>query len=654
MLFDKLEVDYADGLLCDVTERAINDWWLETGGSHYNIEPHDGILGPTTVAGLLGLLMGARNRLHAVGAPVGKDAFDVEAMKRGIGHFQKQQRVGRTRRLDRKTLDRLHRMSAKAANSEGWTVPKAVKSTVAELSGKGGEMVLDVVGRRDKAGIAEIETCDIDRFVQLVYGERARWLWYGKPLKKSGGNVVGAPFRLGEEKEGLGGKTLMFKEDESGGYSWTARKSVAPGMENGKKGEQQDEVLVTAPEQDGDEDGFRGVLKRTSGFKEARSGFGRIKGAVGLGSHHHYHKSNDSKDEVPQTPRSPRSPNSQRSPNDEPSTPVNQKDQQKRPGMRRSQSSPVSSIGSPQSPVQEQKHQQFNAEPIPEQSGREVPAPAYATSYREAEPRPSKESDPPSYASKGQNEDGADTASDHSSETVTVNEPSVAGSVYNEVDLNETLPTGPETEVDVTRLLRRTVSHSRFITTSLQSKSEDAYPRHLSFSLAEESILTWEDIVDSNRDPYAQDTRTQLADENFIAKGYQHLRHLISELQTSTATFTQDQLQTLTAVLEKMSSDTSTLDALYQPHAEHLNTLQTSSDGILRDERERLAEAGKQIEGLAAKLEYEIGGLKGRVEDVEGGVEDFEKGVGRVEDRVGELEKEGARDDERGWGCVVS
>ncbi|KAG9639299.1 hypothetical protein KCU64_g13453, partial [Aureobasidium melanogenum] len=171
-IFDKLDFDYVDGLLCDITEKAVNDWWLDIGAEFYNIEPHDGILGPTTVAALLGLLMGARNRLSAVGAPVPKDPFDIEGMKRGISHFQKSNRMERTRRLDRHTLDKLHRISAKAANAEGWSVPRAVKSTVAELSGKGGEMLAEVVGRRDKAGIADIETSYIDRFEQLVYGQR--------------------------------------------------------------------------------------------------------------------------------------------------------------------------------------------------------------------------------------------------------------------------------------------------------------------------------------------------------------------------------------------------------------------------------------------------------------------------------------------------
>ena len=663
MLFDKLEFDYADGLLCDVTERAINDWWLEIGSSQYNIEPHDGILGPTTVAGLLGLLMGARNRLHAVGAPVGKDAFDVESMKRGIAAFQKQQRVQRTRRLDRRTLERLQRATIKAANSDGyWNVPKAVKSTVAELSGKGGEMVMDVVGRRDRAGIAEIETCDMERFVQLVYGERGKWLWYGKTPKTARvKDEVGSAARMGEEKEGLPGNKLHFEEGQHGGFTWTARKSMADVMNVGKREQQHDEDGAPMDQDDGEgEDGIRGVLKRTSGFKEAKSGLGRFKGAVGLGGNqHHHHKHSGSKEESPQTPRSPRSPQAPRSPIEEPVTPTsNNKDQQqqqrRRPLMRRAQSSPISIAGSPQSPIKELRQQKaIAAESIPEQPVPEPSVPGYAAFYRQVTSKESKESFlPPSYTTQDANGEEAVIASDQGSESVTIDaEPSVAGSIYNNVDLNDTLPQGPETEQDVGRLLRRTLSHSHFIAMNLQTKSEDAYPRHLSFSLVEESVLTWEDVVD--RDTYfSNDTRVQLEDEEFIAKESRHLHSLISQLETSAAEFTQHQLQTLTLLLSKLESDQSTLEQLYRSPADNLHSLQNTSDGILRAERERLEEGSKEIETLAAKLEYEINGLKGRLEDVEAGVGDFEKGVGRVEERVGWLEKEGEKDEKRGW-CVV-
>ncbi|CAK36901.1 uncharacterized protein An01g03630 [Aspergillus niger] len=245
MMFGNLAPEYVDGLLCDVTEAAINDWWTETGMDLYNIEPSDSMLGPISVAALLGTLMGARNRLHAFGAPVGKDAFDIDNLTKGIGSFQKSQKLKRTRILDRQTLDRLHRVTAKAANAEGWT--DAVKSTMAELSGHGGEMVMGMVRGREKGGIADIETLDIDNFAHLVTGERAKWLWRGKPRK--GGIDDNAQRRPPESASSLDEK------DQNLGR------------------------LVR-----------KGVSEKVS---DARAGFGRFKDAVGLRSHPQKHSRDD-------------------------------------------------------------------------------------------------------------------------------------------------------------------------------------------------------------------------------------------------------------------------------------------------------------------------------------------------------------------------
>ncbi len=250
LLYGKLGPAYADGLLCDITERSINDWWSHIGTYLYNIEPSDGVLGPSTVSALVGLLMGAFNRMKVFGAPVGKDVFDITSTKRAIGYFQKSQRMNRTRRLDRHTLLKLHKVTAKTASGEGWTVPKAVKSTVAELSGKGGEMVMGIVGGREKAGIADIETLDIERLAQLVTGPKARRLWQGKAAKSNEPKTLG-PF-------GSSGNDKIFSEDDQGNYIWTSR--------------HRESVSADSP------------LQRTKSVDEAenRSGLERLKDAVGL------------------------------------------------------------------------------------------------------------------------------------------------------------------------------------------------------------------------------------------------------------------------------------------------------------------------------------------------------------------------------------
>ncbi|CAK7266899.1 hypothetical protein SEPCBS119000_002265 [Sporothrix epigloea] len=191
-IFEMLDQQYIDGLLCDVTETAVGDWWTKIGAEYYNAEPTDGILGPTTIAALLGMLMGARNRLAWFGVSVSKDVFDIDAMKKAIGSFQKDVKLERTRRLDHHTLRRLHSVTTKAAAGDGgWGVQKAIKSTVEGFGGKRGELVYGMVGGKDRGNIGDIETLDIDKFVGLIYGERPKWLWAGKPMRAPTSSATG-------------------------------------------------------------------------------------------------------------------------------------------------------------------------------------------------------------------------------------------------------------------------------------------------------------------------------------------------------------------------------------------------------------------------------------------------------------------------------
>lgn len=652
LLFGKLQIDYADGLLCDVTERAINDWWLDTGSEHYNLsKPHDGILGPTTVAALLGLLMGARNRLHACGVSVPKDAFDVEGMKRGISSFQKSQRLTRSRRLDRRTLDTLHKVTRKAAEHEGWiAVPRAVKSTVAELSGKGGEAAL--LGR-EKAGLAECETCEFERFVGLVTGERAKWLWWGKARK--GGEKRHAKEEGGKEEgegEGTGERGLVFRSDEQGGFAWTENKHRAGADKKEAFGDPTSPVAAVGTGVGGegeessnsdDDPRFKAARKRASGFKnEAKSGFDKIKGAVGFKGH----QSKPSTDESPSSP-----------------TPAEQQDAKssKRPAFLRHHTSPTSSPQqSPRSPVSVQNldaaagfgavdPRRVGTDPE-QQYGRGHGPPFSALNYDE-----SKESlrAPPSYMSKDDHEDHApapglgqeterEISARPSMETVTA-DASVTGSVYNGVDLNEALP---EVQPDVTKSLRRTLSLD-ILQQEHEHRNDDAYPRHLSFSLAEESVLTWPAISHDSDDEDYEDLAAKLAAQTHTAQTSTLLSLALQNLSSHTATWTTTQLSSLQTLLTHSDTAQTTLNNFYIPQVENMQTLQSRVEGSLREIRERLEEGGKAVETEKAKLEYGIEGLRGKVQDVRVGVGEFEKGVRRMEERVGELEA-GERSRQRG------
>ena len=286
VLFRELDREYTDGLLCDVTVSALKRWWAEIGMDYFNAEPNDGVLGPTTVSALLGLLLGARKRLGYCNAPIGKDVFDIRATKRGIEHFQKWSKMQKTRRLDRHTLYRLHRSTSKAVNSEGWGVPRAVKSTVAELGGKGGEMVMGMVGNRDRTSIASVETLDIQTFASAISGDSCKWLWHGKPRKMA---LRASPelFTSDDDDHVLSGEDFvestnrphrrdaaMLKNDSAVTFAQT--ESPEPNFSGSQ--------LSLAPS-DRDQLLRKTVLKSVTGrMNEARTGFGRFRDAVAMPS----------------------------------------------------------------------------------------------------------------------------------------------------------------------------------------------------------------------------------------------------------------------------------------------------------------------------------------------------------------------------------
>jgi hypothetical protein len=618
MIFGKLEQEYADGCLCDVTEKAINDWWTEIGSEYYNVEPTDGILGPTTVAALLGMLMGARNRLNYYGAPVAKDAFDVSSLKRGIAYFQKSQKIQRTRRLDRYTLDRLHRVTAKAAAGEGWAVPKAVKSTVAELSGKGGEMVMGMVGR-DKAGIGDIETLDIDRFVSLVHGERAKWLWYGKPRRS------GEPSGKSDPDSG----NLSFTKDEQGGYIWShSRVDSNPPDDDVEVRRKEKEVhspdaiysqrppgsATSMLESPGEKDPQlrKTVFKSVTGkMSDARSGFGRIKDrAVGRRGHASKH----SKDEGDGGYFSPTS----------------------------ATSAMVLSAVGPASPT---IGRAFTWKNTPEDyqngilKGKETPKNSIATTFQGPEssldiPSPTIEEPP--------KENGAETKwleqVKDIRESIIINDPSIAGSVYGDGDLDGPLLEAVREPNNFQILLHRRHSISGASPTTEHHRNDAWWPRQMSFTDAEDAVLGWEPIGAVSDDGSEKDMWVALQKQKCIAEDFRRLYEKIIDLQDEIAPWVSKKLDDVDALDEQAARDIETFQTRYYQQTESYQAVKQNSQDILGDERSHVMEAIKDIEVLGAKLEYEINALVSKVQDVEDGTTQFERMVEELEGRADELE----------------
>ncbi|PSR94523.1 hypothetical protein BD289DRAFT_136161 [Coniella lustricola] len=615
-IFGMLDYGYIDGLLCDATETAIGNWWTEIGSEYYNMEPTDGILGPSTVAALLGTLMGARNRLSSFGAPVTKDVFDIDHTKRAIGQFQKSQKVDKTRRLDRQTLLKLHKVTAKAAAGEEWGVQKAINSTVSQF-GKRGEILSGVIGTREKAGISEIETVDIDKFKELVHGERCKWLWRGKPRRVPHEH----PDRSLPDMTNLFGKEeerekeqQREKEKESAGPN---RKISFPpeDLEPTLKTRETTNTLYsiptpgsTYPVPDSATDGalhkqmFKSVADRVS---DARSGLGRIRDAVGGGLKSHGNRPKDESSEVSSSA----------------------------PGI----GGPVQSPSALSSPMasgkvftwQNKPQEYLNAfqrkhpDNIQQSASEYSQTTSQATSAGILSPLPET-----GRKSLEMSEELENVRKD------VVTRLSVAPSSVDESDL-----LGPFLQAERNGdasfpVLQRRHSVATPNIPLKQTPMESRWPRRLSFSAAAEAVLYWDELVDL--DEAAGTLESQGASAEFTQALYGH----ILNIQNSISPWVTAKVKDVEALEEAYKNQDESLQEAYYSFSDEHQRMKQNSTEMIAEEKGRVTMAIKDVEVQAAKLEYEINALLSKVQDVEDGIAGFEANVVEVEKQAEELKKQ--------------
>ncbi|KAL2270842.1 hypothetical protein VTJ83DRAFT_213 [Remersonia thermophila] len=627
-LFGMLDEEFIDGLLCDVTERAVNDWWAKIG-SEFFTEPSDGILGPTTVAALLGTLLGARNRLSSYGAPVSKDAFDTESTKKGIGTFQKSMRMPRTRRLDRETLLRLRRVTAKAAAGDGgWGVQKAVKSTVAEIGGKRGEIVIGMVGGRDKANIGDIETSDLGRFVSLAYGEQPKWLWHGKPRR-----TAQQPEQPDPPLSAFGRELRDEVGSPAGAASSWRAQSVPLEEELERKREDAPPTSVQPPtvhspspaaETPADRDALRKtVFKSVAGkVSDARSGLGRIRDAVGGGLRGHAYR--PSKDETSEMAGS-------------------------------GYTSPIAMLAQSSaaltSPATASKAFPWKPRPDDDLSSA---TPEGGSAGTGAPSLPSiQESERTDHALVGRTKAGARGANP----SATSSDAADAGEPHDLALFGER---GPEDRALLALQRRRSLD----CLASLERRPNEArFPRRLSFSAAEDAVLGWTELVsladaavvaaaaaadddddDADADNAAAAAAALSAEATAAAAAARteisrRLFCRLQGLQSSLGPWVCSQVSAISSLSQLLDAQRAEAQALHSAAEEACDRAQHGAREAVVEERARLADAVKDVEVLAAKLEYEIGALVSRVAEVEDGVRMFEVQVKDVERRADELKR---------------
>ena len=633
LLFGKLAPEYADGLLCDVTEQAINDWWTELGIEYFNVDPSDGILGPTTVAALLGILMGARNRLNAAGAPVAKDVFDIVNTKRGIAYFQRSQKMERTRRFDRQTLDRLHRVTAKAASGKGWTVPRAVKSTAAELSGKGGELVHG----REKAGIAEIETLDIDTFVQVGSGERFKWLWYGKPRKNNESDVFSnlggdEGMILNDNEQGGGKKRDSVDDDPSLRHVLSDRIYLSSSLGS--------HTSIDHPEKD---QGLRkAVFKNVAGkATDARSGLGRIRDAVGIrglrGHHHKYSKDVEGASDADSFKEKPRT-------SVEESRELDMKGQALLDPIAQPDSGEQSLAGSSKSSRRGSglAEEKSRPEEIGSKDGfneviysGEFDKSASSLESPLVSQGPTDKSD---YMNAMENASGVRSRTEGRE---ALDDSRKGSPTFEDTAAIEKMREFKGQYFPASRL-RTTRSLSK-LSANTPKYWDRRWPRQLSFTAIVDVLAAGVDsgMAEHDNTPTWKNAHTALSFERSLAVQGRVMGQRLDDCERQVASWVKQKVDHIEVYEQQASSDQARLDLIYHQKVDDYNALHDASDDILSEERANVTETVKDFENLGAKLEYELSALESKVEDVENGVADFERQVLQIEARAEELDEPG-------------
>jgi chromosome segregation ATPase len=162
----------------------------------------------------------------------------------------------------------------------------------------------------------------------------------------------------------------------------------------------------------------------------------------------------------------------------------------------------------------------------------------------------------------------------------------------------------------------------------------------LSFSVAEDSLLTWGGINEPIEGDWTRDAElvTQLHAQNITSEDSKGVRRRILDTEALIGDWVAREVAGLQYLDDLIDEDQEALNGLYRPRVEEYQGLRTESIDKLGFEKSQLAEGIKEIEVLGAKWEYEINALRSKVEDVEDGVTEFERQVNTVEDRVTELE----------------
>ncbi|RPA80605.1 hypothetical protein BJ508DRAFT_415277 [Ascobolus immersus RN42] len=611
MMFGEFKEDYIDGVLCDNTERAIQEWWQDFGIPHLktDVHPRETGFGPVAVASILGLYLGARNRLAAVlgNGSVPKDAFETGQLKHAIRSFQKtikDRSELRTRRLDPKTMELLHEASKKyvkkqaSSNIGPFALGRTIKETVADLSGKPRE-----------ATIAAVETPDLETFVANINGDWAKFLWYGK-------NVKSKPER--EPHRSRGGRSHRHDDMSTGATTPMYFDSQASSMVQLATFSPSNPANPSLPlHASGSSDPLRRTAIRNMAGRNAEAGLreqeqshgfrDKIKDAVTSGRRHHRQK---------QSVYSPR--------DDGRDSEVGEGSQKRtsldldlfRKTSFRKKSSPNSSANKLQEPHDSPRNSQNMI-----QNSRLAPAGA---------PKP---------VSIGK----ASSAASSREVLVAGTFPPGMERESQEIALGENEKT---TSINSTpqdkrpNSLIRAHSFSRLHELSFR-RNDDFYPRRLSYSMAEEALSTapepLDELIDADQSepPTGQTSEppTLYVSPDFDEGVWDPSGAAYREI-ADIRDWSRKEIKKFKRFEKELTDTNAELKKLEQKFREGLENVKAMVANTIPHDIVPLKEKLEDINGLGQRLTYEIRGLESRVKELADAADGFDAGVARVEEKA--------------------
>lgn len=605
-MFGLLQPEYADGLLCDLTGIALKKWWHIFGREIYKLEPRGDRLDSMAVAGLIGLFIGCKNRLHHIGAPVTKDAFDLHSTRQGISVFQKLQRLPHSKHFDLDTVRRLRMQTEKAASSEGWHMPRAVKTTVAEISGKGEEL-MSVAGKRThRHGFAEVETTDINDFVQALSGKRCESLWHGKSPKPSSSIQL----RNDKTKE----DQIKYSKKETMPETAASRLDIRHSLDLDPSEAFRSNLDVSTSR-------LKAVAHRDMAAKvvnemldDGKAGINRLREAVNL------HR---------------------RRPPIDPDTLVSVLDNldttlEKGRFLRPLDKPPSVSIA-----AKKERHdprQNNNADQYLSQNNSDVLHLKHELT------------ESPKDYSPDDNKAGTTIHLNDSYEADV--QPLFADNPQTPFDETSGQYNGAGDWADSTIAMIRTQSDDEVVRRSTATHpSEQSRPRQLSFSTAIDSIHHQpQDYSPVDR----MTTDTEYFDVHLKVEELDALRLALNKLSDSEALDTMRQNDILNELVKDLQADEDGLEHDL-PLPEHdLQVLRTDGRAVLKDIHELLKDGRREIDSFTAKLDYDMIGLKNKADELEDGVRSFEKTIDDAERRMNRVEEELEGRNRFSWTCIMS